>query len=246
MAYQGKSQHFNSMKFFEESLKHNPNNIAAMNNYANSLKAVGKFEQSKDLYEKILKVNPNYIKAYNNYANLKTSYNDYDGAIDLYIKAIKLLKRDKTIPISNCLEFMFSLAVAYQGHNNVAKSKDVIDEILSINASHCGAHKLKTSILKYSYEDKNSMEHLKAMEKLNDIKKLNDNEKIDLFFSLGKVYEDLKEFDKAFFFLKEANQLRMNKFGSNLENEKKLFNHIVKTFENINLEESNKNIPSKK
>ena len=63
MAYQGKSQYLNSIKFFEESLKQNPGNIAAMNNYANSLKAVGKFEQSKDLYEKILNLNPNYIRA---------------------------------------------------------------------------------------------------------------------------------------------------------------------------------------
>ena len=48
MAYQGKSQYKNSIKFFEESLKQNPNNIAAMNNYANSLKVLGKFEQSKN------------------------------------------------------------------------------------------------------------------------------------------------------------------------------------------------------
>ena len=61
-----------------------------MNNYANSLKAIGKLEQSKDLYEKILNINPSYIRAYNNYANLKTSYNDYDGAIELYKKAINL------------------------------------------------------------------------------------------------------------------------------------------------------------
>ena len=63
MAYQGKSQYKNSIKFFEESLKQNPKNIAAMNNYANSLKVLGKFEQSKNLYEKIIQINPNYIKA---------------------------------------------------------------------------------------------------------------------------------------------------------------------------------------
>ena len=95
MAFQGKSQYLNSINFFEESLKINPGNIAAMNNYANSLKAIGKFEQSKNLYEKILDKDPNYIRAYNNLANLKTSYNDYDGAIDLYVKAITLLKKIK-------------------------------------------------------------------------------------------------------------------------------------------------------
>ena len=66
MAYQGRSQHNRAINYFEESLKHNQDNIAAMNNYANSLKAVGKFERSRDLYEKILKINPKYINAYNN------------------------------------------------------------------------------------------------------------------------------------------------------------------------------------
>ena len=84
MAYQGRSMHNRAINYFEEALKHNPGNIAAMNNHANSLKAVGKFEKSKEIYEKILKINPKYINAYNNYANLKTLYNDYDGAIDLY------------------------------------------------------------------------------------------------------------------------------------------------------------------
>ena len=32
-----------------------PNNIAAMNNYANSLKALGNLEASEELYKKILK-----------------------------------------------------------------------------------------------------------------------------------------------------------------------------------------------
>ena len=217
-----------------------------MNNYANSLKVLGKFEQSKNLYEKIIQINPNYIKAYNNYANLKTSYNDYEGAIDLYKKAIKLLKGDKSAPVSNSLEFMFSLAVAYQGYNKVKETKDIIEEILLINPSHIGAHKLKSSILKYAKENKDSIEHLKFMENLGKNGKLSDSEKIDLYFSLGKAHEDLKDFDKAFLYLKEANQLRFKKFGSNIENEKRLFKHIIKTFENVNLEESSNDIPPKK
>ena len=93
---------------------------------------------------------------------------------------------------------MFSLAVAYQGYNKTQEAKKVIEEILLINPSHAGAHKLKSSMLKYSEKDNNSMDHLKKMENLNDNLKLNDTQKVDLFFSLGKAYEDLKNFDKAF------------------------------------------------
>ena len=37
MAYQGLSQHNNSIKYFSEALRHAPKNVAAMNNYANAL-----------------------------------------------------------------------------------------------------------------------------------------------------------------------------------------------------------------
>ena len=198
MAYQGKSQYLNSIKFFDESIKQNPNNIAAMNNCANSLKALGDFESSKYLYEKILDRNPNYIRAYNNFANLKTSYNDYEGAIELYKKGISLLKKDKNIAISHTLEFMFSLAVAYQSCNKIKESKKIVEEILSIDPTHAGAHKLKSSMFKYSIENEDSIKHLEKMEMLNDNKKIDNNKKIDLFFSLGKAHDDMKSFDKAF------------------------------------------------
>ena len=246
MAYQGRSQHNRAINYFEESLKYNQDNIAAMNNYANSLKAVGKFERSRDLYEKILKINPKYINAYNNYANLKTLYNDYDGAIDLYKKALNLLRENKDIPIFHSLGLMFALAAAYQSYNKVEDAKRIIEEIISIDPSHTGAHKLKSSISKYSVEKKETIDHLNQMESLNKPDKLDNEKKIDLYFSLGKAHDDLKNFDKAFNFLDEANKLRYKKFGSNLEKEKKLFKNIIKTFESIDFKKTNKNIPQKK
>ena len=246
MAYQGKSQYSNSIRFFEESIKQKPNNIAAMNNCANSLKALGDFERSKNLYEKIIDINPNYIRAYNNFANLKTSYNDYEGAIELFKKAISLSKKDKNISISNTLEFMFSLAVAYQSYNKIEDAKKIIEEILLIDPTYVGAHKLKSSMLKYSIKNKDSIKHLEKMEKLNDNKKLDTSKKIDLFFSLGKAHDDMKSFEKAFYYLNQANKLRYEKFGSNLENEKKLFKHIIKIFDKIDLKEFHQDVPSKK
>jgi len=122
------------------------------------------------------------------------------------------------------------LAVAYQGFNKIKDSKEVIEEMLLINPSHAGAHKLKSSMIKYSNDNADSIDHLKKMEILNENEKLDHNKKTDLFFSLGKAYEDTKNFDKAYYYLNEANKLRYEKYGSNLENEKKLFKHIIKIF----------------
>ena len=103
-----------------------------------------------------------------------------------------------------------------------------------------------SSILKYSDEDKNSIDHLIQMEKINNDKKLTEDKKIDISFSLGKAHEDLKNFDKAYKFFEKANELRYKKFGSNLDNEKKLFKNIIKTFQEIRFDISNREKPSKK
>ena len=247
MAYQGLSQHNNSIKYFSEALKHAPNNVAAMNNYANALKATGKFEQSQDLYEKILKINPNYINAYNNYANLKTLINDYEGAIVLYKKALDLVQINKNIPQSSIVNFLFSLAVAYQSENKIEETKKTVDEIFSIDPNHVGAHKLTSSLLKYTKENKDSLDHINKMESI--YRQINNNDyekKVDLSYALGKAYEDIKDFGSAYQFYEKANELKFDKFGSNIDAEKKAIDNIIKTFSDINLAKSNQGIQKKK
>ena len=247
MAYQGLSQHKNSIKYFKEALKYAPNNIAAMNNYANSLKAVGNLEASEELYKNILKINPGYINAYNNYANLKTLINDYDGAIDLYKKALEILKENTNVPKASSLGILFSLAVAYQSNNNIEDTRQTIKQIFSIEASHVGAHKLISSITKYSIEDKNSLNHLKTMEQLDS--QINDNNyerKLDISYALGKSYEDLRDYKKSFYYLNIANELKLKEKGSNIDAEKKAIKNIIKTFDGIDLEKTNQDIDQKK
>ena len=247
MAYQGLSQHKNSVRYFREAIKHAPNNTAAMNNYANSLKALGKLETSQDLYEKILKLNPNYINAYNNYANLKTVINDYKGAIKLYEQALELLRKTTNVPTSSIVGVLFSLAVAYQSENDIEKANKILDEIFAIDPLHVGAHKLVSSISKYSKDNKNSLEHVKKMEELDKNILTSDYEKkVDISFALGKAHEDLKDYEKAFKYLETANNLKFEKFGSNLEAEKKAIENIIKTFQDIDLEKSNEDSQEKK
>jgi len=247
MAYQGSSNHEYSIQYFREALKYDPNNIAIMNNYANSLKGLGKLEASEELYKKILKLNPDYVNAYNNYANLKTLINDYEGAIKLYEKAVEILKKTPNIPATSRVGILFSLASAYQGNNKIEDTKKTIDEVFSIDPSHSAAHKLLSSILKYKREDKKTLDHIDIMEDLyNRVNHTNLEKKIDLSFALGKAYEDLKDFKKSYEYLSTANKIKFEKFGSNLEEERKAISNIIKNFKNINLNAPNQNPENKK
>ena len=106
------------------------------------------------------------------------------------------------------------MAVAYQSENDIPKTKKILEEIFTIDPFHVGAHKLISSIFKYSKNDNNSLEHLKKMEELDKNINVIDYEKeVDISFALGKAHEDLKDYEKAFKYLATANLLKYEKFG---------------------------------
>ena len=61
-----------------------------------------------------------------------------------------------------------------------------------------------------------SNDHIKIMEKKLKDEKLHKNNIIDLSFALGKVYEDLKDYQKSFFYIVEANKLKKSLLNSKI------------------------------
>ena len=64
------------------------------------------------------------------------------------------------------------------------------------------ADRIMGRFIKY---DKNN-NHLKEMLQKIDNKKLTNESKINLYFALGKAYEDLLDFKKSFFLLRKGQQ----------------------------------------
>ena len=115
--------------------------------------------------------------------------------------------------------------------------------VLNLNPENMSAHKTLSGILNYSKDN----EHLNTMEKLSEKKDLKDPQKIDLYFALGKAYEDLKDYDKSFKYLNEANKVQKKKIDYHFKNDKDQFNQIQSVFNKlefpiINHREGNKKI----
>ena len=233
LALQGDRKILSSVEFFTQALLHEPENIAAMNNLANSYKHLNQIEKAEDLYLKIIKKDPKNIKALNNYGNLMQKLNNFNEAIKIYEKAFLINK--------NQLNILFSLAISYQSIGEFEKAKDYALKILEIDSKNISAHKLISGITNYK-EDKT---HLKLMESLTEDQNLNNEQKIDLYFALGKAYEDLKDFKNSFNYLKEANKLKKEKTQYSISRDEKIFNNIIKTFGEIDIN-SYKKTPTNK
>ena len=224
-----------SIEYFQKAISLDSKNIYAKNNLANSFKYVSKFDLSEKLYLEALDADPNYIKCLNNYGNLKQQLYDYKSAVELYNKAISIEP--------NNIDLLLSLASCYQYMGNAEDTKKTIFKVLNLNPENMSAHKTLSGILNYSEDN----EHLNTMEKLSEKKDLKDPQKIDLYFALGKAYEDLKDYDKSFKYLNEANKIQKKKVDYHFKNDKDQFNHIQSIFSKLefpilNHRESNKKI----
>ena len=196
LALHGNGNFLIAIDRYKKALDIDSNFLPAKNNIANSYKAIGNFEKAEFYYKNILKIKPNYIQALNNYANLKTLIFDYNSAIKLYTKALKINENDISI--------LFTLANAYHAIGEEDKTKEIVKKILNLNPKHVSSHKLISSINDYS----KNKENLNQMEKIILEKDLKDSQIVDLSFALGKAYEDLKKFEKSFFYLEKANKMK--------------------------------------
>lgn len=218
-----------SVKYFEKAIDLDPKNFSAKLNLANSLKVIGKLDLSEKLYLEILKVKPNYVKCLNNYANLKQQLYKFDDAINFY----KIANKQEP----NNIAILTALATAYNSIGETENSLKTIDSLLKINPNVMSAHKLKSSIIKYN----NETNHLKEMLKLAENKELHFSQKIDLYFAIGKAFEDINNFDKAYYYVEKANKLKKSNTNFEINKEAEFFKNIKKVFSDIDLKASVKN-----
>ena len=234
LALQGNKDILGSISYFQKAIDIEPNNVAAINNLANSFKSMTRLDAAEELYLKALKINPNYVHALNNYGNLKQQLGDLKSCISLYLKALNFNP--------NQINILFSLASAHQESGDFESSKEIIKKILKIDPKNASSHKLLSGMTNYTKGNK----HINEMEDLFKNKDLNNDQLTDLSFALGKAYEDIKEYDKSYEYLKNGNKLKKIKTNYQISNDIKLFKSIVKTFKDLEMVENNKISSNKK
>ena len=220
--YQKLGHHETAKKNFLQVLVTEPKNLAAMNNLANVLKDMLEFEKAEEQFRKILKIDDKYINGITNYANLKFQLDQYEEAINLYNKALEIDNKSENIH--------YNIGLTYQSYGNFKKAEYHFKEMLKINPKATGADRLISRFTKY---DKNN-EHLKEMlEREKNIGDFHDRIKINLYFALGKAFEDVKDFEKSFTYLKKANDLTNNQFNFEKGSGKKFYDDLKEFFEKI-------------
>ena len=246
-------------------IKENPKVVFLYNLLGLILSGQKKFAEAIDIYNQGIKIDPGFAIIYNNlgliYFNIKSDKNIIK-AEQLYKKAISL---DSSIPeahtnLGNLYNFLnkteesvkshkkaisinskfpypyLNLANVYIANGEFEEAEKNLKEAIKLNSEFYYAHRLLSRIIKYNEGD----DHLVQLEKLYNTNIANSESKMHIAFALGKAFEDTKDFDKSFYFYKEANKISRNKTTFSINNEKSRFDEIKKIF-NTNLFDEFKN-----
>ena len=140
------------------------------------------------------------------------------------------------------LTILYNLALAYQDIGDFDNAKFYFKNILKLNPKFTKADRMLSRISKYTTSD----EHLIEMN--NKIKNIDINkvEKIDLNFGLAKAYEDVNDYKKSFEHITEGNKLKKESINYNKKNITKLFDNIIKNFDDFDVEKNKINNLGKK
>ncbi len=156
-------------------------------------------------------------------------------------EVIRILLIEKNNNPKN-LDVLFQLAGAYRYLGNFVAALSNYDEILSYDETYMPAYRMIGTIINHNQNGK----YLTKLNKLKDNNNLSSEQKIDLYFALGKAYEDLKDKEKSANYYIYANKYKREITKYNFKIHKEHFDQIYEVFKNINFKDKKLNIKDNK
>jgi len=204
---------------YQKALALKPNLADAHNNLGNALQASGRLEEALTSFRRALELQPNYAEAHNNLGILHNELGEPDNAIAHYRRALELQP--------DFAEAHYNLGFLLSQLGQMEEAVTSFRKALALKPDYVQAYRGLLTIVKPT----EAGDLITAMETLYYAKGgITDEDRSNLGFVLGKAYEELKEFDKSFAFIMEANRLKRRSLHYDTGIEQQFFNRIKQTF----------------
>jgi len=204
---------------FRKALSLQPDFAMAHYNLGNVLQDQGKLGEAISSYRQAVNLKPDFADAYYNLGLIFNNQGKLDEAIANY-RQVLILQPDFAEAHNN-------LGVIFSKLGNMSDAIACYRKALSLRPNSAGIYKNLSTIIKYSEVDRD----IQAMENLYNKKgDIPEADRIDLGFALGKAFEDLKDYSKAFDFILEANRLKRESYEYSIQEDQDLFARIKQIF----------------
>jgi len=231
-----------------------PGDADAYNHAGNILQEMQRYEEALAHYDQALAIDPGRAVIHNNKGNLLYLMKRHEEAMLSYNTAIIILRPDIAatyVKQGNVLQHMgryeealvhYDKAIAlapndaesYQCRGNLLVSKGNMQEAeamfrkaISLKPDYVLPIYSLSHIIKYHDAKHPDIAYIQALLEQPDIPL---NDQADLYFSLGKIYDDCCLYDQAFEYYRQANHIANGNVSFNINNLENYTNAIIKVF----------------
>lgn len=203
---------------YQEAVSLRPEFAMARNNLGNVFHMMGRLDEAVSCYQGVLAIDPEIAETHYNLGNAFKDLGRLDEAIAHYHKALAITPDygDAWNNLGNSLQALGRLDDAVDSFRKALAAKPELAE----------AHRQIAIIRKFSEIDSD----VTAMETAFARSGVSDDQRMHLAFGLGKIHEDMGEFDKAFEFYATANALKRATFEFSIDNMEAIFNNLKALF----------------
>lgn len=207
-----------AVQFISRAVELNPHNATVQNNLGIAFRELKRTDEAIACFKKTLAIDPDNTDALHYLGVALHESNRLDEAVASYRKAVAINP---------------DLVNVYRDLGNALKQIGRTDEAiatyrktLAIKPDYAEVYRSLSTVKKFrEYND-----DIRSMENLYNRKDLTGDQRIQLCFALGKAFEDLKQYDKAFGFLAEGNSLKRKSYSYSIKLEHDIFARLKRTF----------------
>ena len=203
---------------YEQGIKIKPDYAMFYNNLGSIYKSKENYLKSEDCFKKAINLDPKLVEAYNNLGNLYLTLNKYEKSILSYQTAIKINKK--------FFIAQYNIAVVFKNIGKFKEAEKHLKLAVEYNPMFYTAHRILSQITKYTKNNK----HLNSIKNIYFDNKINKSHKAEIAFALGKAFDDIKDYKKAFKYYTEGNDLRRKNISFSLDRDRNEFNDIKNIF----------------
>ncbi len=208
-----------AVDYLVKAIDINPNYAEIHNNLGAALQDTGRLDEAIVSYRKAIELNPNYAEAHNNLANTLRASGHLEQAVDSYRNSIDINP--------NYAEAHNNLGTTLQDLGHLNEAADYFRSAIDIKPGFAAAHRHLTAVKKHSKYD----DDIRNMEKIFLQPDTTDEQKMNLAFGLGKAFEDLHQYEKAFEYFVEGNSIKRKTFNFEIEQTEKHVRSLKTAFD---------------
>lgn len=201
-----------------EALRLQPDYPEAYNTLGAILFSLGKLAEAEKAARKVIASRPDYPEAYTNLGAILHNQGRLSESEAALIHAIALKP--------NYAEAHKNLGVVLKNQGKLAEAEAAFRDAIACQPNYAEVYKHLGELKKYS----DPKGDIAAMEKLLSQSGTASQESMNLCFALGKAYEDIGNYDRAFDYFSKGNQLKRQSLNFNIANVETYVNRTIEVF----------------